>query len=349
MPARPLFEHDLDHVLDHTRHCWDEAKGASFFITGGTGFFGMWLLESFCHINQRLNLGMSATVLTRSPAAFAAKAPHLASEPCLQFLQGDVRNFKFPTESFQYLVHAATAASAHLNDTAPHEMLNVIVQGTQHILEFAKHAGIQKLLLTSSGAVYGPQPAHLSHLSEDYLGAPDPLLPASAYGEGKRVAEHLCCVHASQNAYEAKIARCFAFVGPHLPLDTHFAIGNFIRDVMQGDTVQVGGDGTPCRSYLHAADLAVWLWTILLQGKAGRAYNVGSEDSFTIGEVAALVAQIYKPPLKVAIAKQPEPGRPVQRYVPSTRRAKEELGLRTLIGPDAAIRQTIAWLTKGRS
>ena len=344
MPARPLFEHDLDHVLDHTRHCWDEAKGASFFITGGTGFFGMWLLESFCHINQRLNLGMSATVLTRSPAAFAAKAPHVASEPCLQFLQGDVRNFKFPTESFQYLVHAATAASAHLNDTAPHEMLNVIVQGTQHILEFAKHAGVQKLLLTSSGAVYGPQPCELTHVSEDYLGAPDPVLPSSAYGEGKRVAEHLCCVHASQNRYEAKIARCFAFVGPHLPLDTHFAIGNFVRDAMAGTPIKIAGDGTPHRSYLYAADLAIWLWTILFKGISLRPYNVGSDQDFALSEIASIVHHTFGRKSLIEVALKPVPSSKPSRYVPAVGRAQKELNLMSYIPLSEGLRRTGKWL-----
>ena len=343
MPVKPLPPEDLAHVLAHTRELWAEARGKSFFITGGTGFFGMWLLESFTHINDALGLRMSATVLTRDPAAFALKAPHLTSRTDLSFVTGDVRTFAFPAGQFDYLIHAATEASAKLNDEAPHEMLDAILGGTRRVLDFAAQCGVKKLLLTSSGAVYGKQPFEITHVSEDYLGAPDPLLPGSAYGEGKRVSEHMCVVHARQHGYEAKIARCFAFVGPHLPLDTHFAIGNFIRDAMRGDPIKIGGDGTPTRSYLYASDLAVWLWTILFRALTGRSYNVGSDQSLSISDLASTVAALRSPAIPVEIAHAPVPGQVPARYVPATTRATNELCLRVNISLAQALARTYRW------
>jgi hypothetical protein len=75
---QPIAPSDLNHILDHTRDLWDEIWGEKIFIAGGTGFFGCWLLESFLWINQWLKHDSRATVLTRSPQAFIAKAPHLA-------------------------------------------------------------------------------------------------------------------------------------------------------------------------------------------------------------------------------------------------------------------------------
>lgn len=339
----PLPPEDFDHVLAHTRDLWGEARGQAFFITGGTGFFGMWLLESFTHANDALGLGARAVVLTRDAAAFAKKAPHLAARADLEFVQGDVRIFPFPAGLFPYVIHAATEASAKLNEEAPHEMLDAIIGGTRRVLDYAAQAGAKKLLLTSSGAVYGRQPSDLTHTTENYAGAPDPLLPGSAYGVGKRVSEHMCAVHARQHGYEAKIARCFAFVGPHLPLDTHFAIGNFIRDGMAGGPIQVNGDGTPFRSYLYVADLTAWLWTILFKAKPCRAYNVGSDVAMDIRETAETVAAQFQPPIQVRVARAPEPGRPVERYVPSTQRAQRELGLTGRIAFDEGLRRTIQW------
>lgn len=340
--ANPLPPEDLAHVLKHTRELWEEARGKRFFITGGTGFFGMWLLESFAHVNDHLGLRMRAVVLTRNVAAFAKKAPHLAVRPDLEFIEGDVRTFAFPVDPFPYVIHAATEASAKLNDEAPDEMLDAIIAGTRHVLKFSAQAGTKKFLLTSSGAVYGRQPPALTHVGEDYAGAPDPLQFGSAYGIGKRVAEHMTIVQARTSNFEAKIARCFAFVGPHLPLDAHFAIGNFIRDALANKPIQINGDGTPQRSYLYAADLAIWLWTMLFRAPSARAYNVGSDQGLSILETAQAVSAAVGS-IPVLVSRKPVPGAEPSRYVPATNRIRQELSLAEIIPLAEALQRTLAW------
>ena len=222
-------------------------------------------------------------------------------------------------------------------------MLDTIVQGTQRVLDFARQCGTHKLLLTSSGAIYGRQSPTLLYLPEDHAGAPDPCDPRSAYAEGKRLAELLVTLFGRQHGIQTKIARAFAFLGPYLPLDTHFAAGNMLRDALQGGPLRVNGDGTPYRSYLYAADLAVWLWTILFRGTPGRSYNVGSEEAVSIAELAATTASLFRPQPAVVVARRPAPGVPAERYVPDCRRVREELGLRPTIGLAEALRRTAVW------
>jgi nucleoside-diphosphate-sugar epimerase len=341
--AAPLATDDLDWILANTRGLWSEMRGQRIFITGGTGFFGCWLVESFLHANRVEKLGAQATVLTRDPAAFAAKAPHLASDPTLALLAGDVRDFAFPEGEFRYVLHAATEASAKQAAENPVEMLETILRGTERTLEFAATRGTQKYLLTSSGAVYGTQPPSISHLAEEYSGAPNQLDPASVYSEGKRAAELMCAVYGKTHGFECKIARCFAFVGPHLPLDAHFAIGNFIRDAMRGESIQVQGDGTPKRSYMYAADLAIWLWTLLFRAPPLDPYNVGSDQSISISDLAHAVTAALGSTARVRVAQCPTPGAELRQYVPRVEKALRELGLRCEITLDDAIRRTAAW------
>lgn len=347
MDSNPLAQ-DLDYILENTYNLWSELRSQRIFITGGTGFFGCWLLESLIWANDKLGLNAEVVVLTRNYDAFRKKAPHLANHPSIQFIIGDVTSFNFPEGNFSYVIHAATEASAKLNEENPLLMFETIVQGTRHTLEFAKLCQAKKFLLTSSGAVYGKQPSDLTHIPEDYIGAPDPTHAQSAYGEGKRAAEMLCTLYGKQYGFEVKIARCFAFVGPYLPLDTHFAIGNFIRDGLQGGPILVNGDGTPYRSYLYAADLAVWLWKILLKGRSCYPYNVGSDLDLSISRIAHLVAQVFQPQVEVIIAQKPLAGKEAERYVALTNRALSDLGLKSMIGLEDAIKRTILSVISGR-
>jgi dTDP-glucose 4,6-dehydratase len=318
-------------------------RNKRIFITGGTGFFGCWLLESFSHINRKLSLNAHATVLTRDPAAFARKCPHLASDESLAFLEADVRSFTFPEYEFAYIIHAATEASGTQAAKQPLEMLTTIVDGTARILDFANTQGTRKLLLTSSGAVYGKQPASLTHVPEEYLGGPDPVDPASVYAEGKRISEQMCALQAAHRSIEIKIARCFAFVGPHLPLDAHFAIGNFIGDVLAGRPIKINGDGTARRSYLYASDLAIWLWTMLFQAPSMAPVNVGSAHDLSILELAQAVVQSLDASTEIHVAKRPVAGAEIARYVPSVDRAKAMLGLHQTVSLQDAIRRTADW------
>lgn len=337
----PLAD-DLDHILMHTEGMWEELRGTRLFITGGTGFFGRWLLESFAWANEHLDLDASALVLTRNYDAFKKKAPRLAANPAIRVHVGDVRDFDFPEGEFSHVIHAAaTSAVATFNNEDPLVKFDTVVRGTRHTLDFAVRCNAGKFLLTSSGAVYGRQSPDVTHVAEDYPGAPDPGDVNSAWGEAKRGAELLCACYTGKYGVEAKIARCFSFVGPYLQLDIHYAVGNFIRDALRGGPIRVNGDGTPYRSYLYAADLAIWLWTILFRGGACRAYNVGSEEAIAIAELAGAVARNLGKPVEVRIAKSPMPAGKPERYVPSTQRARTELGLLQAIDLNGGIERTI--------
>jgi len=316
---------------------WQALAGRRIFITGGTGFVGKWLLATLLDADEALGLNCQLTVLSRDPSAFQREWPAMAGR--VAWVVGDVRNFPIGTERFDVIVHAATDVVAQ---ASPQEVFSICLDGTRRVLDLARHCGASQLLLVSSGAVYGPLPAGMTHVPECHLGGPDPLLAGSAYGEGKRVSEWLAA-QAARSGLEVKIARVFALVGPHLPLDKHFAIGNFLRAAMAGEEIVIEGDGTPHRSYLYAADMAAWLWAVLLRGRPGRAYNVGADESLSIAALAERICHVLDRAPCVAVRQQPRPDAKTAHYVPEISRARDELGLSNPLALDEAISRTARW------
>jgi nucleoside-diphosphate-sugar epimerase len=333
-----VLAQDIGHVLRLTGGLWEHLRDKRLFLTGGTGFFGRWLLESFAKANEQYKLNSTVTVLTRDINKFKTKAPHLGNNPAITFQTGDVKNFPFPEGKYSYIIHAAADFG---NNIDAQTTTSSIVEGTKQVLAFASQAGIKKFLYISSGAVYGKQPADLVTIPEDYRGTFNEQYPKAAYANAKTAAEHLCLDFASNHKTQVTIARCFAFVGPFLPPDAHFAVGNFIRDALLGRPIVVNGDGTPVRSYLYASDLAVWLWTILLGDGIHSIYNVGSEEEITIADLARLVAEQCNGNIEVHIGKPSTLNKKPERFVPSTIRAREDLRLTQTVNIKEAIAHTI--------
>jgi len=331
---------DLDSIVGRVGQAWEPLSGKRLFLTGGTGFFGKWLVGSFLRANDRLGLGASLHLLTRSPERFRAAEPALANHPAVTLVPGDLRDFPFPEGGFSHCLHAATDADTALIERDPAGTLAATYAGTERVLAFCRQAGVGRFLLTSSGAVYGVQAPDLPRVPESYPGAPDPQGPASAYGEGKRLAELLLAIHRRQWGLQGVVARCWAFVGPHLPLEAHFAVGNFIGAALRREPIIVKGDGTPARTYLYASDLAWWLWRLLLAAPDGTVCNVGAEEEVSIAGVARLVAEIAGGGSPVRILGTPVPGRAPARYVPAIDRAAG-LGLRPSVPLRAALEKTL--------
>lgn len=342
-----LINTDLAWVLESAREDFLQLQDEQIFFTGGTGFIGSWFLECLCFANQALNLNVRTTVLSRDPASFSARFPHLAAEPSIKLVAGDVRTLKHDGIKYGIVIHAATDASAKLNKENPLLMADTIVEGTRQVLEFARAAGSRKVLMMSSGGVYGKFMPGVSHVPEDAPSGADPTDVYYTYSESKRMAELLCAIFSHQFGLEIPIARIFALVGPRLPLDIHFAAGNFIRDGLSGDVIRIAGDGTAMRSYLYAADLIVWLLAVLTRGKSSRAYNVGSDHGVSIEVLANTVSSVFPHQPKVIIQGKANASNPVNYYVPDVTRARTELGLSVESSLTEGIQRTVSWLQQG--
>lgn len=311
----------------------------NLLITGGTGFFGRALLRSRFNHEKVWRDITTVTVLSRNPDGFLREYPEFSGLDWLKFHRGDVlAPESLPTEQFTYVLHAAADSTLGATLTSI-QRYDQIVSGTRNMLDFSVKSGATRFLLTSSGAVYGKIPNDMNGVDESYHGMPDSLDPANAYGIAKRAAEHLCALYKDVHGLNYVVARCFAFVGRDLPLNVHFAIGNFIRDALHHDEIIVKGDGTAVRSYLSQEDLATWLITLILHGETANAYNVGSDEAYTIAFLAHKIRDLIAPNKPVSILGNALSGER-NIYWPNINKAKHALDLQVSTSLETAILST---------
>jgi dTDP-glucose 4,6-dehydratase len=330
---------DLEHIFENSHDIWESFRGKSIFLTGGTGFFGKWLLESFIYVNEKLALNAKITTLTRNPETFLMEYPFYKEYAnTVRFVKGDILNYDFNLdERFEFIIHAATTSDEKTNLSNPIILADSIIQGSRNIYAFAIKNPIESFLNISSGAIYGNQPNETQRTKEEDSFNIDLYNPKASYYESKRVAEMYGSLYFEQFKLPLKTARCFAFVGPHLPLDKHFAIGNFINNILNEEDIIIRSNGMSIRSYMYMSDLVVWLLKILIKGENNTAYNVGSDYPVKIKDLAGIISENFNSKVIIQDEGINEAG---NMYVPDIERAKS-LGLTIKINLKNAIDKTI--------
>ena len=288
--APSIVSDDVELVLAQTHELWQEARGRRFLVTGGTGFFGSWLLSSLVRANDVFDLDLTIAVVARNPETL--RASHLFAHPAITVIRGDVRTFESHAKPFDYVIHAASPVDPKTVQADRLLCADIIVNGTLHVLQGLLKRPPRQMLYISSGAVYGPQPHDVPRVSEDFLGGPNVTQGAAIYGEAKRYAELLCTLYGEAHRIPISIARPFTFVGPMQDRTGSFAVMQFIAAALESPTIRIEGDGTALRSYCYAADLTVALWKILFQGQAGRAYHIGADEEASILDLARRAVDI---------------------------------------------------------
>jgi dTDP-glucose 4,6-dehydratase len=337
------IEQDFADIVERSRDDFEALRGARVFITGGTGFVGTWLVRALYAADRTLGLQLRVELLTRHPTAFKVRQPTLAA--WVTMIEGDVTRIP-PIGMMDAAVHAATPASAAFNDEHPELMRTTIVDGMRSVLDRLHPSGEIPFLFTSSGAVYGPQPSTMERIPESYWPSDDTIEARNAYALGKRDAERIALEAAENGGPAVRIARLFAFVGPYLPLDAHFAIGNFLRDALQGGPIYMSGDGSAVRSYMYASDMVVSLLGALTRGTNSTAYNIGSSDPISIAELAETIRAVIAPDSEIHVAGRNARDLPTgagSHYVPDTSRLTGELDFKPVVDLSDAIRRTARW------
>lgn len=248
--------------------------GRALFVTGATGFVGSWLLAAITRLNARLDRPISVRALSRQS--------HEPTEPWLTWVRGDVRDFRDDTHA-DLIVHAGLSSAA----TPPGgdaELRDTAVRGMESVMAHAQHVSASRVLVMSSGAVYGRVTGPVAETMP--LGALD---SGDTYAEVKREVEALAQAD-STASLDVVIARLFTCIGAGYRHHEHLAHVSLLADARAGRTLTLRSDGKAVRSYLYGADLAVWLLTLLC-GTGNDVVNVGSDVPMTIYAFAQRAAR----------------------------------------------------------
>ena len=311
-------EHQIFRVLA------DKIQDNSFFITGATGLFGSWMMAFLHWTVKRKFAEPKVAILTRSKIR--------CSQCWFDVIEGDIKDFQLGRTAFDYFIHLAapTAQDTYqgMKDLEKFDMLSI---GTRRVLDYAMNLANKRVLIASSGAVFGGfDKSRIDPILEcdDSTFPYDSSMPG--LGLGKKVAEFITNDYCVNGLVDASIARCFSFVGPGLPTDLHYAIGNFVSSAVNGEDIIIKGDGSNIRSYMYLGDMVSWLMRILFMGKQGEDYNVGSDEKISVLELAKIVKNTLKTTSKIVVLGNTNEavGTPPNHfYVPNTQKAQKELGL----------------------
>jgi len=342
--AIQLLQEDCARVAQDHLTDLDLLSDATVFMTGGTGFMGGWISELVCHLNEHHHKHIKLKLIARDRARFLQRLPHIAAKPYVEFLQGDARDIVDTPRDANYIIHAAGNPDNRAHTTNPMETMITIADGTRALLQAAERApDLRMILNVSSGNIYGGQPPHLDRLPENFTGAPLCGAVESAYAEAKRFAETLVTAARNQVRLPVLTVRPFAFLGAYQSVEAPWAFNTFLSDVLQKRPIRVLGDGQTVRSLMYGADMALWLLVMLVRGKTGRVYNLGSDSGVTLESLARRVAAQFQPCPEVVLNAALSRNIPTSMLVPDTHAAETDFNLKIRTDLDTAIGHTLRW------
>jgi len=334
---------DAEAVLARRTEPLQSLANGHLFISGGTGFLGIWLLELIAILNARHEFNLQVTVLSRSAPDFARRHKHLGGRKEFRFVEGDIRYLTELPRETNYVIHGASLTDRRLFASHPTAVGEVNALGSIRLLRAANLLeDVRKLVLVSSGLVYGPQALNLERINESYVSGFPCDTPNSVYAESKRFVEAMAASFVSETKLPLVTVRPFAFVGPYQSLELPWAVTDFIRDSLAGRPIKIMGDGATVRSLMYASDFAYWTLAALARGQARSTYNLGSPHPVDLLSLARMITQHFVPPQEI-LTKVGQSGHETTRLVPCVDKAHRELGVEVTVPLSEAIQKTIAW------
>lgn len=290
----PIIKEDLEFIVNHPVD-WKKLVNTSVLISGANGFLPSYLVETLLHLNDVKKLNISVLALVRNKEKAAKRFSHHNGRKDIEFIVQDVSEpLTIATDlRVDYIIHAASQASPLYYSVDPIGTQNPNILGTTHLLKLAKEKNVKSFVFFSSGEVYGELKEHQIPTKENDYGSLDPMTLRSCYGESKRMGENICICWLHQHKVPVKIVRPFHTYGPGMDLKDGRVFADFVSDIVHNRDIVMKSSGTDVRAFCYLADATLGFLQVLLDGKNGEAYNVGSDKETSIRDLANILTGLF--------------------------------------------------------
>jgi dTDP-glucose 4,6-dehydratase len=304
---------------------------AKCLITGGAGFIGSHLCESF------LKLGHEVLCIDNYATGAQENVAGFVSHPKFIFMSHNVSTFIEVKGAVDFVLHFASPASPVDYLELPIPTLKVGSLGTHNALGLAKEKKAV-FLLASTSEVYGDP--LIRPQNEEYWGNVNPIGPRGVYDEAKRFAEALTMAYHRYHGLDTRIVRIFNTYGPRMRMRDGRVVPNFITQALKGEPLTVYGQGEQTRSFQYIDDLIAGIHR-LLESKEHFPVNIGNPNEMTVLAFAQKVLELTGS--KSPIVYKPLPQDDPQVRQPDITKAKKILGWEPKMGLDEGLAKTIEY------
>ena len=345
-----FLKSDIDEIIDNLSPTfWQRFAGKRVLLTGGRGFLGRYLTETFVRLNERIlspgGKPVELLVLDNMITA-GAYGDDMRAHPHVNFVKHNIIDRFYPEKRVDFILHAAGIASPAWYRKYPEETYGVSTKGTENVLEIAKATPGCRLAWFSSSEIYGdPDPKHVP-TSESYKGYVSCLGPRACYDEGKRFGEMMVRVAHERHGVEGCMIRPFNFYGPGMQATDYRVLPNFAARWVRGEPLQVYGTGHQTRTFCYVTDGIRGCLQVLLDGVAGEPYNIGNPTpEISMRDLVTKVGRITGQDVRFDTIEHPDtyPADEPQRRCPDITKAREQIGFEPHVSLDDGLARFFGW------
>jgi dTDP-glucose 4,6-dehydratase/UDP-glucuronate decarboxylase len=356
--AYDVVASDVALINDHAGEELDRLAGRKVLVTGGAGFLGYLLVHTLSAIGHGDGRdAVDLTIYENFVRGRKAWLDELAGRPNVEVVEHDVsRPLPADLPRFDYVVHAASIASPTFYRQFPIETIDANVNGIRSLLDEARRRldvgdPMSGILFFSTSEIYGDPTPDAIPTDESYRGFVSCTGPRACYDESKRLGETLCVNFARQYGVQVATARPFNNYGPGLGINDRRVIPDLARNLLADEDLVLLSDGSATRTFCYVADAVAGYLKVLVRGRAGEAYNIGTEaPEISMRDLAESLAEVGRELLgysgRVVTTVSDDADYLVDnpnRRCPNITKARTELAYEPSVGLHDGLRNAVIW------